>query len=249
MTDPRIHERRVVVAREKGRHRRRYLLVGVVIVLLASGGFALVHSSVLGARHVEVSGLGHTSYSAVVKAAGLEGAPPLIDLSTSVIAERVEALPWIDTASVSLSWPTTVHIRLVERTPVAFIRSGSGSWALLDPSGRVLQDVSVKPSRLPFLESSAAASAPGHRSSATLSTLAHVASAMPQSMVREISDVRWGHVQGVVADLSSRRVAILGTPALLHDKFVALATVLAHGDLSGIRTIDLRVPSAPLLLR
>ncbi|MGO9198530.1 MAG: cell division protein FtsQ/DivIB [Acidimicrobiales bacterium] len=248
MTDPRIHERRVLVAREKGRHRRRWLIAGLVGLLVAAGGFAVVHSSVLGARHVEVTGSAHTPYSTIVKVAGLRGAPPLIDLSPAVIAERVEALPWVDTAVVSVAWPSTVRIRLTERTPVAVLPAGPAGWAVADPTGRVLEDLAARPAGLPEIASSGALPPPGKRLPAHLGTLARVAAAMPESMVPEIADIRWDS-EGIVAEMSHKLVAVLGSASMLEDKFVALATVLAHGGLTGIGTIDLRVPAAPVLIR
>lgn len=248
VTDPRIHERRVLVAREAGRHRRRWLIAGVLGLLIVAGGFALVHSSLFGARHVEISGSAHTPYSTIVKVAGLGGAPPLIDLSPAVIATRVEALPWVQTAAVFVSWPSTVRIRLTERTPVASLRDGADRWAVTDPTGRVLEIIPIRPTSLPDLAVSGAVPLPGRRLPARVATLAHVAAAMPESMVPEVVDVRWDS-EGVVADLKSKIVAVLGNASMLEDKFVALATVLAHGGLSGIGTIDLRVPAAPVLIR
>ncbi|MGO9911213.1 MAG: cell division protein FtsQ/DivIB [Acidimicrobiales bacterium] len=248
MTDPRIHERRVLVAREAGRHRRRWLMAGVLGVLVVAGAFALVHSSLFGARHVEISGSAHTPDATIVRVAGLRGAPPLIDLSPAAIATRVESLPWVETAAVSVSWPSTVKIRLTERTPVATLRDEADSWAVTDPTGRVLEIVPTRPTSLPDIDVTGAVPPPGHRLPAKFAALARVAAAMPESMVPEILDVRWDS-QGVVADLKSRIVAVLGSASMLEDKFVALATVLAHGGLSGIGTIDLRVPAAPVLIR
>ena len=248
MTDPRIHERRVLVAREKGRRRRRLLTGVAVLVALAGGGLALVHSSLFGARHVEITGSAHVARPEVVAVAGLEGAPPLVDLSPAAIARRLERLPWVETASVSLSWPTTVRIAIVPRTPVAALRAGAG-WAVVDPTGRVLEDVASRPSSLPVVSTGGAAvPPPGDSLPPSVAALARVAAVMPESMVPEVSAVTLGR-GGIVLQLANRMRALLGNTSLLQDKFVALKTVLVRADLSGISVIDLRVPSAPVLLR
>lgn len=247
MTDPRIHERRVLVAREKGRRRRRVLAGVLVLAALAGGGLALVHSSLFGARHVEVTGSPHVARSEVVAVAGLAGAPPLVDLSPAAIARRLERLPWVETASVSLSWPTTVRIAVVARTPVAALRAGGG-WAVVDPTGRVLEDVASRPSSLPVVSAGdVPVPPPGGSLPRSVAALARVAAVMPESMVPEVTAVTLGR-GGIVLQLADNMRALLGNTSLLRDKFVALKTVLVRADLSGISVIDLQVPSAPVLL-
>jgi cell division protein FtsQ len=151
VTDPRIHERRVLVARQLGRRRRRRIVVAAVLVTLGLGGLALVHSSVFGAKNVEVSGDRHTPRAAVLRAAGLIGAPPLVDLDAAAIASRVDRLPWVASATVDISWPSTVSIRLKERVPVAAVQLAAGGFAICDPTGRVLEDVATRPPSLPLV--------------------------------------------------------------------------------------------------
>ncbi len=248
MTDPRIHERRVSVARAVGRSRRRWIIAGLVVVLLGAGAVALMHSSLLGARHVEVTGEAHTTYSEVVRVAGLEGAPPLVDLSAQQIAAKVETLPWVDRATVTLSWPSTVRISLSERTPVAVVAAPGHTWALVDSTGRVLEILSSAPTGFPQIVTADPVPRQGGRFGASARSLAEVAAYTPEKMVGEIAGIRLA-AHGIIVDLNSGLVALIGSPTELHDKFVALATVLAHGGLAEIGTIDLRVPSAPVLIR
>lgn len=238
----------MLVARESGRHRRRWIGALAVVALLAAGGFALVHSSVFGARHVEVTGDAHVPVRTVIATAGLATSPPLVDLSPAVIASRVEALPWVDTAKVELSWPSTVRIHVTDRVPVAVTETAAGAFDLVDRSGRVLATYATRPAGFPEIEATGVLPAVGHDVSAPTRQLAAVAAAMPESMVAEVRLVGFsGHEMAVALDDSI--TALLGDPSELADKFVALATVLAHGALTGIKTIDLRVPSAPVLIR
>lgn len=236
------------MARAEGRHRRRALLALLVVILLGAGTFAAIHSSLLGARTVKVVGSAHVSDATVVKVAGLEHAPPLVDLSASDIASKVEALPWVDTASVSVSWPSTVTIRVSSRTPVAVVAAPGRGYALLDETGRVLEISSVRPAGFPLVLTHEAVPAVGRHLAGAADSLCLVSADMPEEMVAEVNDLRLG-TRGVDVDLADGIVGLVGDPTSLHDKFVALATVLAHGGLAGIGTIDLRVPSAPVLIR
>ena len=247
MTDPRIHERRVQVAREKGQFRRRVILASLLLAALVTGGLLIVHSSLLGARHVVVIGASHTSRAAVVRVAGLEKAPPLVDLSPTAIARRVESLPWVSGADVSISFPTTVRISVTERTPVADVHSASGGWALCDATGRVLAHYALRPPGFPYIVDPAGAPPPGRWLGGRLDALAAMAASMPESMVTTISSLAFGP-GGVTARLADGRTALFGSLADPAQKFLSLATVLARADLNGIKVIDLRVPADPALL-
>ncbi|MGA2208045.1 MAG: FtsQ-type POTRA domain-containing protein [Acidimicrobiales bacterium] len=253
MTDPRIQARRVSVARQRGRRRRHRIVAALIVAALCAGGVALVHSSVLGARHVRVSGAPNVPTSRLLAVAGLRGAPPLVDLNPGVIASRVERLPWVLTAEVRIAWPSTVAIRVTERIPVAAIevpRSG-GSYAVCDVSGRVLEVVASRPASLPVIVLSGAGAgepgAPGTSLPVEDRLELQVAAAMPESMVPATTAITASSL-GAIVGLTGKLYAIVGDAASLGQKFVSLATVLAHGDLQGITSIDLRVPAAPVLL-
>ncbi len=253
MTDPRIQARRVTVARQAGRSRRRRILAGLAGSALCVLGLALVHSSFLGARHVQVFGAPNIEASTVIAAAGLEGAPPLVDLNPASIASRVERLPWVLSAGVRIAWPSTVAINVTERTPVAAVSvpGASLSYAICDVTGRVLEVVSRRPRSLPVVvlggRGAGVPGGPGSSLPPQDRAELEVAAAMPESMVAATKGI-FPSSDGVLLALQNGPEAIVGDSSSLHEKFVALATVLAHGGLGGTGAIDLRVPSAPVLL-
>jgi cell division protein FtsQ len=263
VSDPRIHARRVVVARQRGRRRRHRIVAALVVAAVVAGSVALVHSSVFGARHVRVLGAPNIPTSTVISVAGLQDDPPLVDLNPGSMASRIEHLPWVLTAAVRIGWPSTVAIRVTERIPVAAIAvdlapgspasgsPGAGSYAVCDVTGRVLEILPARPSSLPIVALDAAgAGAPGTPGSSLPSRdrlELEAAAAMPESMVPEIGVIAVSSA-GAVVSLPGGREAILGNGSLLSEKFVSLATVLAHANLDGIGAIDVRVPAAPILL-
>jgi hypothetical protein len=88
---------------------------------------------------------------------------------------------------------------------------------------------------------------PGTSLPAADRSLLEVAAALPESMVGETTAIANSSL-GVVVVLSDHITAIVGGSDSLQQKFVSLATVLAHGSLQGIGAIDLRVADAPVLL-
>ncbi len=52
--------------------------------------------------------------------------------------KALEEIPWVEQASVERILPNRIRVELVERTPVAFLRLGTG-LALIDASGAILE--------------------------------------------------------------------------------------------------------------
>ncbi len=244
--DPRITERRVGVARQASRRRLKGLIAVLVVVALAAGLFAIAHSPLVSARHVTVSGEEHTSAAEILAAGGLGGDPPLIDVNTLADAHAIERLPWVKTASVSVSFPSSARVVVTERHAVAVVRRDSGGDALLDVTGRVLADVPGHVAGLVSIAGLAPPPAPGGRERGAAALLA-TAVAVPASLVARVAALKIEPGLGVVAVLRGAARVILGPDSDLADKMVALATVLSEVSLQGIATIDLRAPSDPVL--
>jgi len=231
------------------------MLAGLIGAALLATSVALVHSSVFGARHVRVSGAPNVSTSSVVAVAGLRGDPPLVDLDAAAIAARVERLPWVLTAAVRIVWPSTVAIHISERIPVAAVVlvGTRSSYAVCDVTGRVLEIVPNRPASLPLVALAGAgdgADRPGEPGSSLPvkdRLQLQVAAEMPESLVQATTEVASTGL-GAVVELTNHLTAIIGDAAGLSQKFVSLATVLAHGHLSGIGSIDLRVSASPVLI-
>ena len=138
--DPRIRQRRVAVARHRGRRRLGIVVAGVIVVVVVLGGLGLLHSGLFSAKKVVVTGNHpHISTATILAAAGLAGHPPLISVNTGVVAAKVEKLPWIATARVSRNWPDHITIAVAERVPVASMAGPGTSWSEVDGAGRTVQ--------------------------------------------------------------------------------------------------------------
>jgi cell division septal protein FtsQ len=152
--DPRIQERRVEVQRANGRRRLNLLLGSGTAVALIAVTFGLLHTPLASVRDTRISAIRHETNAVVLAAAGISPGEPLIDINASQAASRIEALPWVQSATVRRSWPSTVVIRLVERHAVAQVPVGgavTGPVELVDGTGRVLQEQRSPASELPFV--------------------------------------------------------------------------------------------------
>lgn len=248
--DPRIHRRRVEVKRAAARRRLRAVLVAAIAVSLVAVGLLVLHSPWLGVRTVTVSAPGAPlAPSALVKAAGIRQREPLIDISPSSSAKRLEAIPWVGSATVRRSWPGRVRLRLTVRRAVAQVPVGSqpnGPVATVDGTGRVLARRSSPGSGLPLLEGVGAVPAPGSwlptggGDVAALAAAAGLAGGSPRAAVVQLSPAGTLTVQ-----LVTGTVVHFGSATAVAAKLVALHLLAANGALTRAGSVNLSVPWRP----
>jgi cell division septal protein FtsQ len=237
---------RVEAARDAG--RRRLFTLGGPLALAALCGAALgiAHSPLISAREVRIIGATHGEGRAILAVSGLGAHPPLIDINLAADTRAIERLPWVDTARVAVAFPSSASVTVTERVPVAFVAAGRGG-ALVDASGRVLADVNAKPAGVVTVESADAPPRPGRSIAQRDRALFAVAAEVPAALLGRIASVASTRRDGVVVKMTNEPLAIFGSPTDAHEKFIALATVLADVSLVGIAAIDLRAPSNPVL--
>ena len=166
------------VRRFMARARRRRLRAALpwavtagALVVVGALAWLVYGTSVLGVRQVEVVGTDSLTPLQIEQAAAVRMAQPLAGVDLDRIRGRVEGLPAVDRAVISRSWPSTVVIEVVERTPVAAVPVGE-QFALIDAEGVAYRTVSRRPSGLPVAE----LAAPGPRDINTRSALTVLAS-------------------------------------------------------------------------
>ena len=126
------------------------LAAATVVVLAGAAVWLAAFTGVLGVRTVAVRGASAVSADTILAAAAVTPGTPLIRLDSAGISRRVGRIPGVQHARVSRSWPNTVRIDVVERTPLAVIPRGS-AFALVDSDGVLFQQVSAAPPGLPRL--------------------------------------------------------------------------------------------------
>jgi cell division protein FtsQ len=117
-------------------------------VLVGALAWIVYGTSLLGVRTVEVVGTESLTPPQVTEAAAVRLTQPLAGVDLDRIRGRVEGLPAVDRATVSRSWPSTVVIEVVERTPVAAVPVGD-AFTLIDAEGVAYRTVPQRPRGLP----------------------------------------------------------------------------------------------------
>jgi cell division protein FtsQ len=110
----------------------RHVLDGVSEQLVARSG-----QSGLVVRDVFVEGRRRTPPEALRSELGIRVGMPLLAVDTAATKQRLEALSWIERASVARMLPGTVQIRLLERQPLALWQR-DGRFEVIDRAGAVI---------------------------------------------------------------------------------------------------------------
>lgn len=83
---------------------------------------------------IDVSGNTETSEIDILQALWGTGAQTLVSLDPAIAQESIEAMPWIERASVSKFYPNRIGIELIEHRPYAVWQSGE-SFTIIDREG------------------------------------------------------------------------------------------------------------------
>lgn len=246
--DPRLRQRRVAVRRAQGRRRLRILAVLAGLVAVAAGGYGLTQSRLLDLDTVEIQGVSPDLRGEVAEAVAVELGTPLAALDLSSIAESAAALPWVRSAEARRSWPGSLHISVVKRTPAAMLPEANGRYVLVDEDGVAIDAVARPPDDRLMLIDAAPTGTLGDTQTAVVQALAVVA-AMPLDLSSWVEAVTLSEDSRLGLDLVGSARADLGDAAHIEDKLEALRSVLASVDLRCIELIDVRVADVATVQR
>lgn len=256
--DPRIRARRIAVQRDEGRKRLRRLVLGTGGVVIAVGLWGLTRTPLLDVDHVRVAGAHRSGAAAVAAAAGIEAGDALLTTDVGAAAERIAALPWVQTVDVSRKWPGTVEIAVVERQAAAAVpaKVAGGEparWILVDASGRQLEVVPDPGPGVLRIEVPPVSPETGALLGKGADAVLELASGRPAALQDRLLAMRpapGGAVEATVRLPNDLLATVrFGRPTQASVKWLALLTVLEGAEPAGLQVIDVRVPSAPALTR
>lgn len=102
---------------------------------LAKNGFSVQKINLMG--HL------NTKEERVLRSIHLEKTQPIFDLDLQKSREILEKLPWIRSAVIRRQLPDTIHIRLVEKLPIALFQRDQ-KLTLVDDKGQSIQNCSTE---------------------------------------------------------------------------------------------------------
>lgn len=252
MIDERIAERRAAVRdhQRRWRLRRTLWLVGLLVVLAAV--VAVERSALVGLEEVTVGGVERLDPDTVREAAALELGTSTLRLPLRAAAERVRALPLVAAVEAGRVDPLTVHLEVEEREPVLTVR-GEDSARYLDRAGVIIDEVGededsgavgpeiVLGSEPPAVgEQADAAPALGN---------AHTTwQGLSGPLRAEVIRYRADGPDELTLELRNGIQVRFGRAERIDEKVRALGAVLEDVGTTPVEMIDVRAPSAPVVV-
>lgn len=239
-----------------------YLRVALIAVVLAVSGGALfavgeflLTSPALALANpsqVDLAGNHFVSRASVLEIFSPDRGRSVLRVPLAERRAQLEALPWVERATVRRALPNRIEVEIVERTPIAFLRDGSDLF-LVDKQGMILDRPVEADFRFPVVTGITAAMARDDRArrmqlmSDFMEQIRQVRSDAGDS-VSEIDLSDASDVQTTFAGLQGAGGAVPGAllvhfgDADFHDKFQVLLNNIGQWEAAAgrVASVDLR---------
>ncbi|MFZ1063724.1 MAG: FtsQ-type POTRA domain-containing protein [Acidimicrobiales bacterium] len=216
------------------------LSIGLVITVLAVATQGVLHSSLLRVQHVTVVGEVHESAAQVLSATGLDERPMMISVTGGALTRDLASFPWVRSVQVVKHWPDSLTVRVREVTPVAVAYNAQSQLHYVSAQGRDLGPAPLDANypTLVYLDP-LEATWPFARAG---QSAAQVAAALPAAFSHQVDQIDVDAAGAVTLKMTTPVSFVLGEATELHQKFVAIASVIAHSTLRAGDVIDVSVP-------
>lgn len=205
---------------------RRLLLI--LLALIVVGGLAVgaYFSPVLSARDVSVTGATNAPADEVAKVVEPLKGRPLLQITSaqrdSYAARVITVSPWIDRATVTVKYPSTLVVQVVEREVVAYAQRPAGI-VLVDAKGVPF----IKVGEPPILTPKLVVNDPKPDDPPTTASIA-VLKSLPPDLHGQIVEIGADSPANVRFVLRDKRVVYWGDDSRAEAKTAALRMVLTR---------------------
>ncbi len=244
--DRRIAARRQTVREAGARRRLKWLLV---LLGLAGGGaliaWLLYQSSLLAVSSITVDGQSRSSAASIIAGQGIVPGMPTVQVPADELEAALLNDPWIAAVDVTVRWPGTVEVTLVEHVPSAWVQVGD-QWALAARGGAVMELSDAIAEEAPRIEVGVGTAVPGTQldSLAVIGALEFIevlpAALVPNARIAGDDTGLRGAVAGFSIDL--------GYPSDMATKAAAVVAILESTDVVPGSTISVVSPDRPAVL-
>ncbi len=240
--DPRIRARRISVRRAEGRKRLIWAGVGIGVLVVAIATVAVFASSIFDVRKVSVQGAVYTDPVVLEEVTNDLLGEPVLLVDTTKAEQRLEEVPWVESARVATNFPHTVIIDIRERQPVAAFQGGDGQYRVIDRDGRVLDVLAGQPTDYLLITGDHPDTARGQFAGAPYASVAGLVSSLPAE-IRTLTtsvgvDAATGTLTMTLASEQPKGVEVrLGDAHALDEKLARLLQNIRSG-LEGVCEID-----------
>jgi cell division septal protein FtsQ len=148
---PMLRARRIAVRRAQGRRRLRWFIIAGVVAVAAVVVLLVLASPLFAIDHVRVEGARYADQAAIQAVADDLTGRPILTADLDAARTRLEAIPWVQSARVTMQFPNTVTFELLERTPLAAFLGTDGVYRVIDADGVVIALLGGQPADYPLI--------------------------------------------------------------------------------------------------
>lgn len=94
-------------------------------------------------EHVFIEGQVNLKADTLIDMLNVNIGEPILGINIHQIRSRIEQSVWVDSVSIERQIPNALHVRVVEREPIALWQN-QGNISLIDTEGRVIEGVDLK---------------------------------------------------------------------------------------------------------
>lgn len=209
----------------RGRARRwlPWALAGGVLVVVAIIMAVVLFSPALALKTIKVDGTKLASETAVQTALGSLKGKSLTQITQSDVQGLLAKLPQVQSVSIEARPPSTLLVHIVERLPVAVLKSGN-KYILVDPKGTEL-GVTSNPAaaKLPLIDGGTAAIG-----QATFSAMTAVLASLPAAVRAQLQSASAKSPNAVELTLLNGKKVVWGDASEMALKSEVLQTLLKN---------------------
>ena len=237
----RRYERQEVRRFTKRSRRRRItwvVAIGAVLAVLAIVGIG-AYSPLMALREVRVEGAQRIPAAEVQGAFAPLMGTPLTLIDGAEVHAALTRFPLIETYATETIPPGTLVVRIVERTPVGVIDTGSG-LELVDGAGVVIERPTERPAGQPLIEVEGGVADAGFRA------VAGVVRSLPPEVRAQLVGATADTVDDVRLELEGGASVVWGSAEDSTFKADVLARLMLAAPPDSVSQYDVSAPSSPV---
>jgi cell division protein FtsQ len=224
--DPRLRARRIAVKRAVGRRRLKWFVLAAVIVILLTGGFAVLGSSLFEVTNLQISGAQRISQADLDAAVQRVEHRPVLLVDTHSVEAQLERSPWVREARVTTDFPHTASIEIRERVPLATYQGPDGRFRIIDVEGRVVDLIQNQPVEFMLVIGPGLNASPGTSAGAAFGHAAELVEALSPAVRSRTKSITVSDTGELSLNFDSGATVVLGAPTELLDKLTRLEAYL-----------------------
>jgi cell division protein FtsQ len=232
-------EARRFTARTRRRRQIQLAIAGFVVLVLG-GAVVTAYSPVMALRHIDVVGAHSVKAADVRQALAGELGKPLPLVRTADVRHALDDFRLIESYSTQLEPPSTLVVRITERTPLAVVKQGA-SYEVVDQAGVVLSAGASPQAGLPVVTVPAGQQP---ESSAGFAAAAAVIAALPDAVRATVTAASATSANNVTLTLQGGKQVVWGGVDQMELKTADLQALLKGA--AGASVYDVSSPRAPI---